>query len=108
MGFHFTRALMTDSKILKIVPLGPSWQTLDPFLFCAHHDDDYPPGDEHMAPAPALLKGRNLGMDFEMRDGWRMYHGQRVPGFPRHPHRGFETISLARHGYVDHSDSRGE
>lgn len=59
-----------------------------------------------MGPA-ASLAGRDLGMDFAGKDGWRMYHGDVVPGFPRHPHRGFETITLARNGYIDHSDSLG-
>jgi len=82
------------------------WQTLDPFLFSMHHLDAYPAGTEGQAPA-ASLSGRNLGSDFSYKDGWSMYHGRDVPGFPRHPHRGFETITVLRSGLVDHSDSMG-
>ncbi len=82
------------------------WRTFDPFLFCVHHDDAYPAGNEQLGPQ-ASLAGRNIGMDFEGKDGWRMYHGDVIPGFPRHPHRGFETVTLARRGYIDHSDSLG-
>jgi redox-sensitive bicupin YhaK (pirin superfamily) len=93
--------------VLETLPLGFPWVTLDPFLFCVHHDDAYPAGNEHMGPDAKLLSGRNLGQDFELRDGFRMYHGRVVPGFPQHPHRGFETVTIARRGYIDHSDSLG-
>ncbi len=92
--------------ILDVRPLGFPWETLDPFLFCVHHDDAYPAGNGQLGPA-ASLAGRNLGQDFTLKDGWRMYHGEVVPGFPQHPHRGFETITVARRGFIDHSDSLG-
>ncbi|CAB4322506.1 MAG: pirin family protein [Actinobacteria bacterium] len=94
------------SPVLQTVELGLHWPTIDPFLFCAHHLDIYPPGDERLGPA-ASLDGRELGSDFTLRDGWRMYHGSVVPGFPQHPHRGFETVTYVRSGFVDHSDSLG-
>jgi redox-sensitive bicupin YhaK (pirin superfamily) len=96
---------MSD-PILKVIPLGFPWQTLDPFLFCVHHDDAYPAGNEQLGPAVSL-EGRALGNDFAGKDGFRMYHGEVVPGFPQHPHRGFETVTLARRGLIDHSDSLG-
>lgn len=94
------------SVILEQVRLGFPWPAVDPFLFCVHHDDAYPAGNEKLGPA-ASLAGRNLGQDFEQKDGWRMYHGLTVPGFPQHPHRGFETVTIARRGLIDHSDSLG-
>ena len=97
---------MTEKLVLGSSPLGFVWDTPDPFLFCVHHDDAYPKGNERLGP-DASLAGRAIGMDFEPRDGWRMYHGDVVPGFPRHPHRGFETVTLARRGFIDHSDSLG-
>ena len=74
---------MTD-PVLQTVPLGFQWATVDPFLFCVHHVDQYPAGNEHMGPA-ASLAGRDLGMDFAGNDGWRMYHGSIVPGLPAAP-----------------------
>ena len=96
---------MNDST-LEIFPLGFPWQTQDPFLFCVHHLDHYPEGNEDMGPN-ASLEGRNLGNDFVIKDGWRMYHGTTIPGFPYHPHRGFETITIVNKGFCDHSDSLG-
>lgn len=95
-----------DDPIREIAPLGFPWVTVDPFLFCVHHLDHYPPGNEQLGPA-ASLEGRRLGMDFEGIDGWRMYHGRVVPGFPAHPHRGFETVTVVRRGLIDHADSLG-
>ena len=94
------------SCITTIFKLGFPWQTQDPFLFCVYHFDRYPKGNEDMSPA-ASLEGRTLGNDFIGKDGWRMYHGQTIPGFPSHPHRGFETITIANKGFCDHSDSLG-
>ena len=86
--------------------LGPQWPTMDPFLFCAHHDDAYPAGNGAFAPA-VPIDDRQIGSDFSRKDGWSMYHGDPVPGFPGHPHRGFETVTLVRKGLIDHSDSLG-
>ncbi len=99
----------TPTLILATHALGPSptpWPTVDPFLFCVHHLDHYPQGNGQMGPA-ASLAGRNIGQDFAGKDGWNLYHGQQVPGFPAHPHRGFETVTLARQGLIDHADSLG-
>ena len=95
-----------NAAIQSIFQLGFPWQTQDPFLFCVYHLDYYPKGNGDMGPA-ASLSGRNLGNDFTIKDGWRMYHGQTIPGFPSHPHRGFETITIVNKGFCDHSDSLG-
>jgi redox-sensitive bicupin YhaK (pirin superfamily) len=89
-----------------MVELGFPWPGLDPFIFTVHHVDHYPEGNDVLGPA-ASLGGREIGVDFSYLDGWSMYHGDVVPGFPQHPHRGFETVTVVRRGYVDHSDSLG-
>ena len=97
---------MYNKLIKNIKPLGFMWPTSDPFIFCVHHLDNYPKGNDEMGPATSLA-GRYLGQDFTIKDGWRMYHGERIPGFPSHPHRGFETVTVVLEGFVDHSDSHG-
>jgi len=96
-----------DNKVIKkTYKLGFLWQTQDPFLFCVHHEDFYPKGNDQLGPNVSL-DGRNIGSDFTIKDGFRMYHGRTIPGFPAHPHRGFETITVVRKGLVDHADSAG-
>jgi quercetin 2,3-dioxygenase len=94
------------NPILEIKLMGFTWECYDPFLFCAHHEDFFPKGNMNMGPT-TNLEGRHLGDDFIIKDGFRMYHGKEVPGFPGHPHRGFETVTIVRKGLVDHSDSLG-
>lgn len=97
---------MSNTSIKAIKPLGFPWVTQDPFLFCVHHEDFYPKGNDKMGPATSLA-GRNIGQDFDPSQKWRMYHGENVPGFPAHPHRGFETVTVCTKGLIDHSDSLG-
>jgi len=97
---------MKTNKVLSVAPLGFPWATSDPFLFCAYHRDEYPKGNAQMGPNESL-DGRVIGQDFTIKDGWRMYHGSTIPGFPYHPHRGFETITIVKEGVVDHTDSLG-
>jgi quercetin 2,3-dioxygenase len=85
---------------------GQPFRTQDPFLFCVHHNDHFPRGNGRFGPAESLA-GRRIGNDFAWKDGWNMYHGREIPGFPRHPHRGFETVTVVRRGRLDHADSMG-
>lgn len=98
--------IMSGKKILKIQKLGFPWEMDNPFLFCAHHNDAYPKGNKEQG-LDLPLKGRTIGSDFSGKDGFSMYHGETVPGFPAHPHRGFETVTIVLKGLVDHFDSKG-
>lgn len=96
---------MSKSILLK-QKIGFQWPMDNPFIFCAHHHDQYPVGNQQQGPAVPLLR-RDLGSDFSNKDGFSMYHGEVVPGFPAHPHRGFETVTIVLEGFVDHFDSKG-
>ena len=96
----------SNHPIVNVQALDFPWPTVDPFLFCAHHDDAYPAGNADLGPGVPLA-GRHIGQDFSGLGGWSMYHGDTVPGFPGHPHRGFETVTIVRKGLIDHADSLG-
>ena len=104
---NITIEMENSNPIKNIKAMGFQWETADPFLFCVHHEDAFPKGNEQMGPSSEYIKGRHLGDDFIIKDGFRMYHGKVIPGFPGHPHRGFETITVVRKGVVDHADSLG-
>jgi len=61
-----------NDVILETLPLGFPWVTVDPFLFCVHHDDPYPRGNAALGPA-ASLAGRALGQDFDPKNGWPLW-----------------------------------
>lgn len=87
-------------KVSGRLPIG------DPYIMGAYHYDKYPEGNGKFGPK-ASLDGHQLGNDFNPDADWRMYHGKEIPGFPFHPHRGFEIITIADEGYADHFDSKG-
>ena len=65
-----TKNVMEEDAIKKIKPLGFQWETQDPFLFCVHHEDFFPKGNDKMGPVGSL-EGRDLGQDFMIKDGNR-------------------------------------
>lgn len=79
----FRPTLNLRNKLGTIVPLGAKWKGVGPFVLLNHHVDHYPPGTATLGPDPKLLKGHNLGWDFENEYGWRAYMATGpVPGFP--------------------------
>lgn len=87
---------MSNSSIYSIQPIKLFLGLKDPFISTMHHVDYYPESNENLGPAhPA------------QNQEFQMYHGDVVPGFPAHPHTGFETITLVEQGFVDHFDSLG-
>lgn len=94
-------------KIISITEFRFREDVGDPYLARMHHLDYYPKGSGNMGVSELDLKGKKLGGDFDLSSDWKMYYGKEVPGFPVHPHRGFETVTIVLQGYVDHSDSLG-
>lgn len=92
--------------VLQIAPMEFQLHVLNPFVIAFHHRDLFPKGDGKMAPV-AIPREKSLGEDFNSEADWRMYYGRTVPGFPVHPHRGFETVTVMIEGFADHFDSKG-
>jgi hypothetical protein len=84
-------AILSNRPLPKAGP----YPTGDPYLFCVYHRDNYPQGNGNME-APFV----GNGSDFDPTKPYRMYHGRRIPGFPQHPHRGFETITATSMFYI--------
>lgn len=93
-------------KVINVKQISAQIAAENPFIACMHHEDYYPKGNGNQGPTTSLA-GRQLGQDFSGKDGYSMYHGLTVPGFPAHPHRGFETVTVVLEGIVDHFDSKG-
>ncbi|KAJ3051603.1 hypothetical protein HDU99_008372, partial [Rhizoclosmatium hyalinum] len=87
---------------IKPINVATPMPTQNPFLFAVYHKDVYPAGNAKME-APRVGNGN----DWNANQPYRMYHGRKVPGFPQHPHRGFETITCTLEGTIDHTDSLG-
>lgn len=93
-------------KIKAFGEKGDRYPVSSPFIIMGYHKDAYPKGNEKMEPT-YYIEGRSIGQDFDPREPWRMYHGDKIPGFPVHPHRGFETVTIVEDGVIDHTDSLG-
>lgn len=89
-------------SILKKGKYKHQMPTQNPFVLAVHHLDYFPEGNETLGP---VKKGDQEGYDVDA--DWRMYYGEEVPGFPAHPHRGFETVTVVTKGVVDHTDGLG-
>jgi redox-sensitive bicupin YhaK (pirin superfamily) len=107
-----TETCTTDPKMSRIVQWikkltpenGPVLPTLDPFLFLVYHLDLYPEGNGKLAPKVIPPGSREF---FAPNEPFKYYHGDELPGFPSHPHRGFETVTVTMEGVVDHCDGLG-
>ncbi len=93
-------------KVLRIGTMGFQLEVKNPFIVCFYHNDLFPKGDDKMRPLN-YRENRRRGEDFDLDATWRMYYGDKIPGFPVHPHRGFETVTVVLEGFADHFDSLG-
>ena len=99
---------LAHNPILECIDLGDAWVCIDPFLVCAHHIEHYPAGNDRFGVPDAERQHATPGFQTGAHDGFSLYFGaDGLPGFPNHPHRGMETVSILHQGYIDHADSLG-
>ena len=80
---EFTMSIRKLITAIEPLTTPAPMRTLDPFIFCVYHCDYFPAGDGQMR-APR----HGNGADFDPLAPYRMYHGDDIPGFPQHHHRG--------------------
>lgn len=85
------------SMIIKKGTFEHQMPTQNPFVISMYHLDYFPEGNHQLGPK--IMDDKDAK--------WRMYYGKNVPGFPAHPHRGFETVTVVTKGVVDHTDGLG-
>lgn len=95
------------TSVIKKTPLAFREEPGDPFIIRMYHLDKYPAGDNMAIPLEEISEDRVIRNDFDLDRDFRLYHGEDIPGFPAHPHRGFETITFVIEGTIDHFDSQG-
>lgn len=93
-------------SVKRIASMEFQLHVLDPFIIAFHHRDLFPEGNGKMGPK-VMPRNKNNGEDFNHNAKWRMYYGNSISGFPVHPHRGFETVTVMIEGFADHFDSKG-
>lgn len=91
--------------ILESGKLSNVFPCQNPFVITVYHQDQFPKGNGQLRPS--VPRQQRFGGDMDPSAPRRMYHGQFVPGFPAHPHRGFETVTAVLRGTVDHTDGLG-
>ncbi len=88
---------MATKTIQQILPPAPPHMVGDGFRVHNFFPSGYDMGETRMSPF--FLLDYNSKIDFSPRDTPR--------GVGVHPHRGFETVTIAYHGKVAHHDSTG-
>lgn len=96
-----------SKKIISIEDMKFREELGDPFVTRMYHIDYYPKGNKNMGIPKSNLKDKNIGDDFDHTSKWKLYNGRAIPGYPVHPHRGFEAITIVLQGFVDHFNSTG-